>query len=163
MHNAFMLVAQPSYRNNDKYLSSSPKDPTHFPIRSLVLITYPERPPSKLHSRYHGPYTITAISGNDYTCKHLLSNKELDVHIERLKLYVQDPNIPDDQVSTFDDLTWQVDSIVAHRGPPSKKSKMFFKIRWDGFDQSSDTWEPYSTVKQLEQFADYKLKHNLKI
>jgi hypothetical protein len=146
-----------------KYLSKSPDTPTSFAVGSLVLMTYPDRPPTKLHSRFFGPYTVIAVDGNDYTIKHLLSNKELQVHLERLKLYVQDPAIPNKEVSTFDDLTWQVESIVAHRGSPRSKSKMLFKVRWSGFDESNDTWESYSNVKQLEPFQLYKEQHNLSL
>ena len=39
-----------------------------------------------------------------------------------------------------------VESIISHRGNRNKRSTMEFKVRWAGFGESCDTWEPYKAL-----------------
>ncbi|GKT31054.1 hypothetical protein ADUPG1_005738, partial [Aduncisulcus paluster] len=47
-----------------------------------------------------------------------------------------------------------VESIIAHRGGPRKKS-LEFQVRWLGYGPEDDTWESYDNVKELEALEKY--------
>ena len=100
-------------RFTEKYLDASPDSPTRFEVGARVLMTYPNRPPSKLHPRWRGPLEVIKVDGNTYTVRDVLTSADMDVHIDRLKPYVSDPVDDDDQVATFDDQVYLVESIVA--------------------------------------------------
>jgi len=167
-----LIAAQKNYavqatsyqqRYLDRYLEQSPTDPDSFSIGSLVLVRHPTRPPTKLHPKWQGPYKIIGATNNKYTLSALTSSKEITVHIERLKQYLQDPHIPDTDVTTWDANEYLVDQILNHRGNVKKKSRMQFLVQWHGYDVSESTWEPYSNVKDLAALTDYIAEKKLKI
>ena len=73
--------------------------------------------------------------------------------------YVSDPERDDLSVASVDRREYVVEKIVAHRGSPKKKSKMTFRVHWEGWPDSEDTWEPYSTVKDLAALDVYVQAH----
>jgi hypothetical protein len=92
----------------------------------------------------------------------VLSNKEEDFHLDRLQLFSSDPNVSDEEVATWDQTSYLVDSIIDHSGTPKKRTKMRFLVRWLGFGPDGDTWEDYSNVKHTEAFTQYAQLKNLK-
>ena len=42
-----------------------------------------------------------------------------------------------------------VEMIVDHRGSIKKRSKMEFRVRWQGYDETEDTWLLWKEVKDL--------------
>ena len=141
------------------YLAKSPENPTTFPVGSLVLVSYPERPPTKLHPRWQGPFEVDRVDGNRYSCKELRTGSVKVFDVTRLKQYVVDPSRDNLAVSAVDAEEYVVDKIVAHRGPPKRKSRMTFKVRWQGYSEVDDTWEPYSVVKDLAALDEYIKAH----
>ena len=55
-----------------------------------------------------------------------------------------DPSKPDE---------WIVEKILQHE---KRGKKMFYLIRWKGFDRSEDTWEPEANLKGTQALQDYK-------
>ena len=43
-----------------------------------------------------------------------------------------------------------VEEVLAHRGDRAKRSTLEFRIRWSGFGEESDTWEPYKNLMHAE-------------
>jgi len=142
----------------DTYLAKSPAEPTQFAVGDLVLISYPERAPSKLHSRWRGPYRVTAIAGNRYTCEDLRTQATKVYDITRLKKYINDPGRDPLEVAAVDADEFIVDKIVDHRGS-LPKSKLEFRVRWAGYTDEDDTWEPYKNVKDLAALDAYARTH----
>jgi hypothetical protein len=35
------------------------------------------------------------------------------------------------------------------------KAQLSFKVKWEGYDSSDDSWEPYINVKRTDCFNDY--------
>jgi hypothetical protein len=57
-----------------------------------------------------------------------------------------------------------VEAILAHRGNAKKKSSLEFLIKWQGYEDEFNTWEPYSLVKDLQLLDQYAQQHpNLRI
>ena len=50
---------------------------------------------------------------------------------------------------------WVVDKIVSHHRDGSGKKGWMFLVRWSGFDESEDSWEPYMNVKDTEALRIY--------
>ena len=51
----------------------------------------------------------------------------------------------------------EIDCIVAHAGPPTKTSKLFFQIKWKGREVL--TWKKYSEIKDCSALDAYILLH----
>ena len=143
----------------EKYLEASPEDPLEFKVGESVLVSYPERPPSKFHPRWQGPFKVAKVEGNRYTCTNLRTGKDEVFDIQRLRRYISDPDRDDLSVASVDRREYVVERILAHRGTSKKKSKMMFKVHWEGYDDSKDSWEPYSSVKDLAALDVYVEAH----
>jgi hypothetical protein len=52
-----------------------------------------------------------------------------------------------------------VDHIVDHRiipgGSVKKRTTLEFRVRWFGYDENADTWEPYVNVRELAALDVY--------
>jgi hypothetical protein len=104
---------------------------------------------------------IEKNSSQDYKLDLLLNMKVHPVfHIGLLKEFNSSPHglkLPEDISSStdfiYDDDTFHVHSIIDHKIAPhpqtsSKGPALLFKIKWEGYDSSEDSWEPYINVKK---------------
>ena len=114
----------------------------------------------KLLPRYIGPFTITkSINGVSYT---LDLPKGLGVHptfhISLLRLYKEDPDYlfkaPPLPEVIEGQLEYEVDHIVNHR---RMGGSLEFLVRWKGYKECDDTWEPESNLKNCPKILkEYK-------
>ena len=61
------------------------------------------------------------------------------------------------------DDTFFVHSIIDHKIAPqsstyAKGTALLFKVKWEGFNSSEDSWEPYVNVKRTDCFEEYYKK-----
>ena len=61
--------------------------PTEFPISSYVLLQYhsglgDNRGPTKLHTRWQGPYRVISSQGSQYTLQNLVTSRETVHHVQ---------------------------------------------------------------------------------
>jgi hypothetical protein len=143
----------------DAYLKKSPEHPTVFEVGDLVLVSYPDRPPNKLSSKWRGPVSIVDISGNTYSLQDLRTLAIFRADISRLKLFHQDARFDNLDLAARDEDELVVEKIVDHTGSPRMKSQMQFRVRWAGFEPDEDTWEPYSHVRELSALDAYVALH----
>jgi hypothetical protein len=54
-----------------------------------------------------------------------------------------------------------VEAILQHTGKPKKKTKMQFKVRWDGYDSTHDSWLPWSELRHNTVLHEYLQAQNL--
>ena len=81
------------------------------------------------------------------------------VDITRLKRYREDPARDAQEMAASEECEYAVESILDHwRENPGKKGLKFL-VRWKGYSQEDDTWEPYSVVKDLEVLEKYLSDH----
>ena len=134
-----------------------------FNVGDYCLITYPTRAPHKLSPLYRGPYLIVKKIRDDIvSVKDLLTSKILDFHVSRLRVFKKsEDTIGEDflKLAAADRDEFIVEFIVDHRGSMKKPSKLEFKVRWQGYEESEDTWEPYQGVKELSALDDYLQNH----
>jgi hypothetical protein len=134
-----------------------------FQENSLVLVTYPNRPPTKFHTRLRGPFRILQRHFDDtYSCMNLVNGQALHFHISQLRPYTQDIN-PDAlspiDVAARDHEEYMVDCILDHRiiqgGSIKKSSSLEFLVAWLGYEEEFNSWEPYSELRELKAMQDY--------
>jgi hypothetical protein len=73
--------------------------------------------------------------------------------------------IPSSNDFIYGDNTFHVHSIIYHKIAPhpqtdAKGSALLFKVKWEGYDTSEDSWEPYINVKRTDFFDDYIRKND---
>jgi hypothetical protein len=152
-------------------LKKSPDNPTSFGVGSYVLLSYPERPPTKLHSAWRGPMIVTASKGNAYSVQDLVTLKIMEVDVTRLKAFKYEAGGMEDiqqaakNLAAKDRQEFVVEKIIEHYhpGPNAKKkyalSKYEFFVRWAGYGPDEDSWIPWSEVKDLQALDAYLVMH----
>jgi len=138
------------------------KIPTEFPVNSFVMRSYPttrmgKMPPTKFHLNKAGPFRVVNIddTGSTYTLFNLTEGKEeKPCHVTRLSKYehVEDGlNITPQQAALVDSMQFYVEAIRDYRGsfnaknPKDRKQpKLAFLVKWQGYDESENTWEPWT-------------------
>ena len=48
-----------------------------------------------------------------------------------------------------------VDSVLEHTGNPKRKSEMSFKVRWTGYSEEHDSWEPWKNIRLVDKLHEY--------
>jgi hypothetical protein len=92
-----------------------------------------------------GPLQVVKIQGNKmYTLLDLVSGKTERVDISRLIPFKYDKIRTDpSEVAAREKKEYRTERIYAHRGDPSRKSTLEFRVHWLGYPDSADTWEPW--------------------
>ena len=95
-----------------------------------------------------------------YTIEDLVSGT---THIHNLRPFNYDPDRTSPlTVAQHNEQEFVVESIISHRGNHNKRSTMEFKVRWAGFGESCDTWEPYKALLHVDKLHDYLRTHAMK-
>jgi transposase InsO family protein len=160
-----LKVAQQTQMKNDEFhMSMYDEEYTEFPINSYVLVDPPQGSTGKLDVRRKGPYQVVNADGNKYTLKHLLNNrKEFDIHISKLSPFLFDETRtnPVDVVMN-EEQEYKIASVVNHRGDEKRSSTLAFLVKWEGYDEEHDSWEPFHNLKDCEKLHLYLIENNLK-
>lgn len=131
----------PQYKVGDQvYLSSRN-------IRTL-------RPSKKLDWKQLGPYPIIEkVSSHAYRLQLPANMKIHNVfHVNLLRPNSEDPLlgqelIPPPPVLVEGELKWQVEDVIRHRF--TRHDGHEYLVRWKGWDENDNTWEPFDHVKHL--------------
>jgi chromodomain-containing protein len=141
------------------------KDYREFSPGDFVLVSYPSRPPSKLTPMWRGPMLILEKNNNTYLCQDLLTHTSLEFDVSRLVLW-NEKALPFSErerlrieAALRDREEYVVETIMDHKGSPSKRSTMKFRVRWLGYGESDDSWLPWSEVKDLAALDAYLQGH----
>jgi transposase InsO family protein len=149
---------------------------TEFEIGSFVLLQYHDssfvnrRRPSKLSMNYKGPYRVVQKTDDTkYEIENLINEEIFSVHIKELRpFYYDSTSIDPKEIARHAIGEFFVDSFLDIKGNKHPKTNrffktdLFFKVRWEGYDESYDTWEPYKELKLTEKFHTYCFSNNLK-
>lgn len=145
------------------HLSSKTGKQYEFALDSFVLVRYRKSaPPTRLHTIWRGPLRVIRHQDSQYTLLDLITKKEKVYHVSDMKPFIFDPLHTNPQdVARHDYLEFFVEAILEHRGNPSLKSTMEFQIKWLGYNDSHNSWEPYSNLRDLDILHDYLSQQNL--
>ncbi len=161
---ALIVIAQETQLKHDSHhMSTFEKNFTEFPINSYVLLDPPEGNRPKLQTRKKGPFQVVNIVGSKYVLQDLLSGKNFETHVSNLSPFNHD-NIRTDptEVAMHDEQEFLIDTILAHRGDRTRRSTMEFKVRWLGFGDTYDSWEPYANLRDTASLTEYLSANRLK-
>ena len=69
-------------------------------------------------------------------------------------------DIPTSNVFVYSDDHYHVHSLLDHKIAPhpqayAKGPVLLFRVRWEGYDSSEDSWGPYINVKRTDYINDY--------
>ena len=83
-----------------------------------------------------------------------------------LQPFLYDPNVVDPRVVARNAVDeYDIQSIQELRGPMHKgrwsKSTLECLVKWTGYDETYDTWEPWINVRDTEQMLRYLQAKNL--
>jgi transposase InsO family protein len=137
---------------------------TEFEPNSYVLVHYRSgAPPSRLHTFWRGPMKVISGSNSRYLLQDLVTNKEKEYHISDIKPFKFDPlkTNPLD-VARRDHMEFFVETIIEHKGDVKNKKDLFFLVKWLTFDDSHNSWEPYSLLRDTAKLHEYLKNQNLK-
>ena len=114
-----------------------------FPLGSYVLCRYTDRPPTRLHTKWHSPYCIVSFKGSEYVLTNLVNHKKRSAHVKNLKIFNYDPevNVPAD-TARRDYMEFVVEKVLGHAGDTKKPTTMSFHVKLFNYDDSHNTWEP---------------------
>jgi hypothetical protein len=158
-------IARTSQKENGDYhiVQTSGGEVTEFPINSYVLAKYRERPPTKFHTPWKGPMRVIRSKKNTYVLQDLVTNKEYEYHVTQLKSFQYDKNETDPlDIARKEAQEFVVEQVLGHRGNPKKRTTLEFLIKWAGYDDSANTWEPWANVKDNIVLNNYLYNNKLK-
>ena len=134
---------------------------TSFPINSYVLALYPNtrmghKPPTKFHTKWRGPYKVTAVDKDTYTLLDLVYDKPFTIHVSALKQFLFDPaRTNPEHIARRDSGATVVERILEHCGNLNPKTDLDFKVRWEGLPEEYDLWVPWRELRCNAKLHDY--------
>lgn len=147
-------------------VEAPPAPITEFAIGDYVLLSYPpgalSRPPTKLDTRWRGPYVVRAKDESLYTVRDLNSHKDSRVHVNRLKAFHYDATRDLPAVIALKDDHFMVEAVLdcrCHRGTfrRSPLSERELLVQWVGYGPEHNSWEPWHELRanvSLHRFLD---------
>ena len=144
--------------------AASAKCATVFPIGTYILCRYMDRPPTRLHSTWHGPYRVISYKGSEYVLTNLVTHKERSVHIKNLNIlnYDSEVDVPAD-TARRDYMEFVVEKVLKHSGDTKKPTAMSFQVKWLNYNDTHNSWEPWKNLRLGEALHKYlrnnKMKH----
>jgi hypothetical protein len=110
-----------------------------------------------------GPLRVVKGSESAFTLLDLVTNKEKDYHVSELKPFLFDPvNTNPLDVARKDYLEFFIEAILKHsRNRNSKKTNLRFYIKWLGYDNDRNSWEPYSNIRDTSLCHEYLRSHGM--
>lgn len=151
-------------RDQHHIIQAEPANTTEFPINSFVLVKYRNRPPTKFHSAWRGPMRVVNFNKSHYTLQDIVTDKLRNFHVTQLKAFKYDPmdTNPVD-IARAEQNEFLVENILEHRHDGSKRRTNYeFLVKWAGYDNSDNTWEPWEYVRDNKQLIKYLYTHNLR-
>jgi hypothetical protein len=149
------------------------RDTSPFAQGTHVLLAYPENGmtkdsrPDKISPHYQGPFRVIKNNGTRVEIQNLVTSEVKVVSITQLVQFNFDPAIVDPKVvAGHANQEFTVGEILSINGDKGanrrfKNTGLEIKVRWAGYDESYDTFEPYSHMKNTTQFHDYCIRNNL--
>ena len=127
-----------------------------YPVGSYVLVQHVSglgRPPTKTHMLWLGPYRVVKMTNDQVTVQDVIHGRTRAIHIKATRPFNMDPDhVNPVEVRRRDTDEFMVERILDHtdNSPPNKRNKLKnafqFKVRWLGYGEKHDTWEPYSSL-----------------
>ncbi|GKT35307.1 hypothetical protein ADUPG1_002965 [Aduncisulcus paluster] len=126
----------------------------------MVLVTFPEGPPTKQSPRWKGPWKISKIVSPWRSEIVNLDGHDAEiVGNDRLRTVVlreQEGELL--KVQSRDNDEWEVDRIVSHMY--GSKKPIRFKVKWKGFEDKENSYITWKEAKKLSEAMEDYLRRN---
>ena len=158
-------AAAATQRAKDEYhmATRAVEEPSSFPVGSYVLVTHPKGRRSKLQTFKEGPFQVVNVVGSKYTLCDMIKGKNFDLHVSNISPFEYDPTRTDPlDVLNHDRMEFVVEKIINHDGNKEIAADMRFLVRWAGYSESDDTWEPISTLRDNAFFHKYCIENKMR-
>jgi hypothetical protein len=160
-------TCQEKLKNHDQIHKKDQTKATVFAVGSYVLVKYPRKDgklytPTKQSSRWQGPYVVKEQKGNTYVLENLVSQMRTEVNVKQLKQYIVREGINLVDVASRDKDEYLVEEVIEMRGEadPKRLRQIEFLVKWMGYDQSFNTWEPYTGLRNNVKLHEFLRKEN---
>ncbi|KAJ8651362.1 hypothetical protein O0I10_013122 [Lichtheimia ornata] len=125
-----------------------------FPPGSKVMVKDMLRS-KKLDPRYEGPYTVVReTQGGSYVLRDeqgLLASRNFAP--SQLKLVSQDELLDASEAYERDGEYYTIQAIVDHK--ELAPGKYLYRVRWEGYTEADDTWEPPQSFNSPAPISNY--------
>jgi hypothetical protein len=135
---------------------------TEYEDGSYVLQDYPDSGinlgrPNKLHLMRTGPYKVISHTGNLYTVQNLITEENEIKGVWLLRPFHYDPKKTDPRKIALKDKAdnFDAEKILSHKGVWSRKTHMKFIVKWEGYDDTYNTEEPWANVSHSRAMKTY--------
>jgi hypothetical protein len=151
-------------RSDERHLASFPYKPTQFMSNTYVLVKYREgASPTRLHTNWKGPLRVINNNQSEYLLLDLITGKEKPYHVSDMKELRFDPLVTNPlDIARRDYLEFVVEAILDMIGDIKRKYSHKFLVKWLGYDDISNTWEPWKNIRDTEQLHVYLRDNNMK-
>jgi hypothetical protein len=149
--------------SDEEHMALFPKKPTQYLPDTYVLVKYRKgTPPTRLHTNWKGPLRVISNDQSEYLLYDLITDKAKPYHVSDMKPFMYDPlkTNPVD-IARRDYLEFFVEKILGMTGDIKKVTTVKFLVKWLGFDDASNSWEPWKNVRDTEQVHVYLTANNL--
>jgi hypothetical protein len=154
-----VLSASINHSNRIYKASAFTNNPIDINVGDYVLVSYPEGPPTKLTPVYRGPMLVLEkIRDEGYLCQDIITQSQLQVSNDRIKRFKLPPEYNKDNLvalAAADHDEFIVEKILDMRGDPKRKKSLEFLVKWHGYDDDENTWEPWSHVRHLKAMDEF--------
>jgi hypothetical protein len=164
LQHTLTVLARTVLEESDRgHLSQNTNAVTEFPPESFVLVAQRSAPETRLHTLWRGPMRVITSTRGEYTLFDLTANKEKMYHVTQLKPFVFNPARTDPlDVARKDYLEFFVEKVLYHTGQAKHLSTLRFKIKWLGYDETHNTFEPWANLRDMEVLHRYLIENNLR-
>ena len=160
IQNEVLTAAANKLINADAAHVSTTEEITVFPVNSYVLCKYNSLPPTRLHTRWQGPFKVVSFVDSEYVIQDLITKKDRHVHASTLKEFRFDPLKGEPaETAARDHMEYFVEKILEHAGNPKKPTSMSFLVKWLNWDETHNTWEPWKGLRLNDELHAY-LRNN---
>ena len=157
------VAQEKQHKHDTHHLSTFDSNYTEFPINSYVLLILPEGNRTKLLTTRKGPYQVINFVGSKYVIQDLMTGRNFDTHISNLVPFNFDDTRTDPvEVAMHDQQEFLVERIISHRGDPTRHKSMEFLVKWTGYPDDSNSWEPFKNLRDNEQAIEYMNNNRLR-
>jgi transposase InsO family protein len=149
---------------DDLHMASFPnKKPTEHLPNSFVLVKYRSgSAPTRLHTFWKGPLQVISNTGSEYLLLDLITHKTKPYHITDMKPFRFDPLVTNPiDIARKDYLEFFIEEILNMRGEGKKVSTFSFLVKWLGYDDTYNSWEPWKNVRDTDKIHDYLRANNM--
>ena len=92
-----------------------------------------------------------------------MSDNLEDYHVTLLRPFYYHPESVDPKdVARRDVDEYYVERIIEHRGDVNRLRTLEFLVKWEGYDESWNSWEPWKNLRLTEALHRYLIENGLR-